>query len=199
METKNRIQISILSLIMCCFCLIASFIPHIMRISDFYPIPESTTILIFGGFESFPLFGIASFFVLLEFLRVSKYLYSIGLILLGITLGIFIGVIFATNVMFAPYIGFYILLGCWIGFLIILRNLYKEEKEVIMLHQQSQQQSQTQQQQQQQSQQQKITVNIQQPTLPQTQPSEPELKYCSSCGDKIKKTATFCEHCGAQQ
>lgn len=30
-------------------------------------------------------------------------------------------------------------------------------------------------------------------------PIESDMKYSSSCGEKIKKTATFCEFCGSEQ
>ncbi len=30
-------------------------------------------------------------------------------------------------------------------------------------------------------------------------PIESDMKYYSSCGEKIKKTATFCEFCGSEQ
>lgn len=50
-----------------------------------------------------------------------------------------------------------------------------------------------------QSQQQQIIVNIQQPSQPQPQTIEHiEMKFCSLCGKKIKKDATFCEYCGGQ-
>nr|BDI55007.1 MAG: Zn finger protein [uncultured archaeon] len=60
-------------------------------------------------------------------------------------------------------------------------------------------QSQQMQQSQQQQQQQQVIVNIQQLGQPQPQTIEQiEMKFCSLCGKKIKKDATFCEYCGSQ-
>lgn len=123
----------------------------------------------------------------------------LGICSIGINLAIFFITAIVSGSFFHLSIGFFIDSIIWIAFVIILVSLTIENDLIKPRVMQQQSQTQQQQQQQQQDQKQKVIVNIQNPTQPQKQPTESETKYCSSCGDKIKKTASFCEHCGAQQ
>jgi len=43
------------------------------------------------------------------------------------------------------------------------------------------------------------TVIVQQSQQPQQPQQSSQNKYCQQCGEKIKLSAVFCEHCGSGQ